>query len=43
MGLEGGTYEVSANQEGYQPVLAEGVVIVPGNRTLQDFELLAEE
>ena len=40
MGLEPGDYDVEVQLEGYETQMAEGVTIVVGNRTVQDFELV---
>ena len=41
MGLLAGSYEVEVSLEGYEPGFAEDISIVAGNRTTQDFELVA--
>ena len=41
-GLSAGSYEVMAEMEGYQMQSVEEVTIVPGNKTIQDFDLLPE-
>ncbi|MCX2719622.1 DUF4382 domain-containing protein [Lentiprolixibacter aurantiacus] len=40
MGLEPGAYNVEVQLEGYETQTAEGVTIVVGNKTIQDFELV---
>jgi hypothetical protein len=39
-GLEPGDYNVEVQLEGYETQTAEGVTIVVGNRTIQNFELV---
>ncbi len=43
MGLLAGSYDVSAELEGYTMQSEEGVEITAGNKTVQDFELLLVE
>ena len=38
-GLRAGSYKVIAELEGYQLQVADDVNIVPGNETIQDFNL----
>lgn len=40
MGVEPGDYNVEVQLEGYETQTAEGVTIVVGNRTIQNFELV---
>lgn len=40
MGLVAGTYDVEVQLDGYETQLAEDVIIVAGNKTQQDFELV---
>ncbi len=39
MGVPAGTWSVSATKEGYDTVRFDGVNIIAGNKTIQDFEL----
>lgn len=39
MGVEGGTYDVMVELEGYESQTIEGVNVVPSNKTTVDFEL----
>lgn len=39
IGIPAGTYSVLATQTGYDTASAAGVVVIPGNRTTQDFVL----
>lgn len=39
LGLQEGAFSVTASLEGYQDATQEGVVVVAGNRTTQDFQL----
>jgi len=39
MGVPAGTWSVSATKEGYDTVSFDGVNIIAGNKTIQDFEL----
>jgi len=39
MGVPAGTWSVSATREGYDTVRFDGVNIIAGNKTIQDFEL----
>ena len=43
LGVEGGTYEVMAESEGYTAQSVDGVNVVPANNTTVDFELEAEQ
>lgn len=43
MGVEGGTYDVMAEAEGYLSETAEGIVVAAANKTTVDFELTADE
>ncbi len=43
MGVEPGAYNVEVQLEGYETQTAEGVTIVVGNKTVQDFELVPVE
>ena len=43
MGIEAGTYSVSAEFKDYVTQIVDEVSIIEGNKTVQDFELLPEE
>lgn len=43
MGVDPGSYNVEVQLEGYETQTAEGVTIVVGNKTVQDFELVPVE
>ncbi|MCE2612178.1 DUF4382 domain-containing protein [Flavobacteriaceae bacterium D16] len=40
MGLDPGAYNVEVQLEGYESQTAEGITVVAGNKTVQDFELV---
>ncbi len=40
MGLEAGSYDVEVQLEGYETQTVEGISIIAGNKTVQDFELV---
>ena len=39
LGLIAGSYDMEVSLEGYESQNAEGITILPGNKTIQDFEL----
>ncbi|MDH3697348.1 MAG: DUF4382 domain-containing protein [Flavobacteriaceae bacterium] len=39
LGVEGGSYDVMVELEGYDPQTAEGVNVIPANKTTVDFDL----